>query len=82
MTAPQSLAEAYIATTRALRASTESISQFIQADPENFQRLNELQRRREEAYQNWFNAASMLKNLPTSELANAIDHIETVLGYE
>jgi len=80
MTAPASPAEAYIATTRALRESTETISQLIQADPENFQRLHELQRQREEAYQNWFNAASMLKKLPTSELANAIDQIEAVLG--
>lgn len=82
MTAPVSPAAAYISSTLALRASTDSIAKFIQEDPDNLQRLNELQKQREEAYLNWSNAASMLKTLPVSEMSAAMIHIETVLGYK
>lgn len=78
--AAQSPADAYIASTHALRASTESISQFIREDPENVQRLNELNSQREEAYQNWTNAAYLLKTLPASEMAVALSRIEYELN--
>lgn len=76
----QSPADVYIATTQALRASTESISQFIEEDPENLQRLNELNSQREEAYRNWSNAAHLLKSLPASEMAVALSRIEHELN--
>jgi hypothetical protein len=76
----QSPADVYIATTQALRASTESISQFIQEDPENIQRLNELNSQREEAYRNWTNAAYLLKTLPAPEMAVALSRIEHELN--
>lgn len=76
----QSPAEVYITTTQALRASTESISQFICEDPENVQRLNELNSQREEAYRNWTNAVYLLKTLPASEMAVALSRIEYELN--
>lgn len=76
----QSPAEVYIATTQALRASTESISQFIEEDPENVQRLNELRSEREQAYLNWTDAAYLLKTLPASEMAVALSRIEQELN--
>jgi hypothetical protein len=76
----QSPADVYIATTQVLRASTESISQFIQEDPENIQRLNELNSQREEAYLNWTHAAYLLKSLPASEMAVALSRIEHELN--
>lgn len=78
--AAQSPADVYIASTQALRASTESISQFIREDPENVQRLNELNSQREEAYRNWANAAHLLKTLPASEMAVALSRIERELN--
>ncbi|EHB50081.1 hypothetical protein MKY82_22265 [Paenibacillus sp. FSL W7-1279] len=82
MTAPVSPAAAYISSTLALRASTDTIAKFIQEDPDNLQLLKELLKQREEAYLNWSNAASMLKTLPVSEMSAAMIHIETVLGYK
>lgn len=76
----QSPADVYIASTQVLRASTESISQFIREDPENVQRLNELYSQREEAYRNWTNAAYLLKTLPAPELAVAMIRIEHELN--
>lgn len=76
----QSPVAVYIASTQALRASTESISQFIREDPENVQRLNELNSQREEAYRNWTNAAYLLKTLPSSEMAVALSRIEYELN--
>ncbi|HAF97506.1 MULTISPECIES: hypothetical protein [Paenibacillus] len=81
MTAPVSPAAAYISSTLALRASTDSIAKFIQEDPDNLQRLNELQKQREEAYLNWSNAASLLKTLPVPEMAEALGQIESTLWY-
>lgn len=76
----QSPADVYIATTQALRASTESISQFIQEDPENIERLKELNSQREEAYRNWTNAAYLLKTLPAPEMTVALSRIEHELN--
>lgn len=76
----QSPADVYIATTQALRASTELISQFIQEDAENIQRLNELNSQREEAYRKWTNAAYLLKTLSAPEMAVALSRIEHKLN--
>lgn len=76
----QSPADVYIASTQVLRASTRSIEQLVDQDPENVQRLNELRSEREQAYLNWTNAAYLLKSLPASEMAVALSRIEYELN--
>lgn len=82
MTPPVSTAAAYISSTLALRASTDSIEKFIQEDPDNLERLKELLKQRDEAYLNWSNAASLLKTLPIPEMAEALEQIEMTLWYK
>jgi len=75
-------AEMYVSSTLTLRASTDAIIKFIQEEPDNLQKLNELHKLREEAYENWINAASMLKRLSIPELAEVLEQIESILSYE
>lgn len=76
----QSPADIYIASTKTLRESTESISRFIQNHPKNLLVLNELNSKREEAYRDWTNAANLLKNLPAIEMAVVLNRIEYELN--
>ncbi|MGP0583663.1 hypothetical protein [Paenibacillus timonensis] len=70
------LAKAYVAAAGALRSNTDAVMELIEGGRVNSPEFGRLWQQREDAFADWNNAALLVRDLPTGDMAVVVQEIE------